>query len=78
MGVVTKLTSKCQTTIPAEIRRKLDLAEGDLVEFVIAGDSVSLKKAEVLIDDSVAFKLTQNHAMRDWDTPEDDEAFRDL
>jgi hypothetical protein len=24
------------------------------------------------------FRLVQAHAMRDWDTPEDDEAFRDL
>jgi antitoxin PrlF len=78
MGVVTKLTSKYQTTIPVEIRRRLGLEEGDLVEFVVEGNAVSLKKAHPQIDDSVAFKLTQNHAMRDWDTPEDDEAFRDL
>lgn len=78
MPIVTRLTSKHQTTIPAEVRRVLGLAAGDRVEFSVEGDRVSLRKVETPTPDEFAFRLLQTHAMRDWDTPEDDEAFRDL
>ena len=38
----------------------------------------TLRKAERQLTDDLVFRLVQTHAMRDWDTPEDDEAFRDL
>ena len=78
MGTVTKLTSKHQTTIPAEVRQALNLGAGDLVEFLIEGETVSIRKAEARISDELAFRLIQGQVLRDWDTPEDDEAFRDL
>ena len=78
MGTVTKLTSKHQTTIPAEVRQALNLGAGDLVEFLIEGETVSIRKAEARISDDLAFRLIQGQVLRDWDTPEDDEAFRDL
>jgi AbrB family looped-hinge helix DNA binding protein len=75
---VTRLTVKHQTTIPAEVRRALGIKAGDHVEFTVEGERVTLRKAESRLSDEVAFRLMQAHAMRDWDTPEDDEAFRDL
>jgi AbrB family looped-hinge helix DNA binding protein len=75
---VTRLTVNHQTTIPAEVRRALGIKAGDRVEFTVEGDRVTLRKAEPRLSDEVAFRLMQAHAMRDWDTPEDDEAFRDL
>ncbi len=78
MGTVTKLTRKHQTTIPAEVRQALNLGAGDLVEFLIEGETVSIRKAEARISDDLAFRLIQGQVLRDWDTPEDDEAFRDL
>ena len=78
MPTVTRLTTKHQTTIPLEVRRALDLAAGDEVEFRVEGSSVTLRKAERNLSDDLVFRLVQTHAMRDWDTPEDDEAFRDL
>ena len=78
MGTVTKLTSKHQTTIPAEVRQALNLGAGDLVEFLIEGETVSIRKAEARISGDLAFRLIQGQVLRDWDTPEDDEAFRDL
>ena len=78
MGVVTRLTTKYQTTIPAEVRSKLGISKGDLVEFVIEGRSVRLKKARRRLTDEEAFRLAQMDAFGDWNTPEDDEAFRDL
>jgi hypothetical protein len=48
------------------------------VEFSVAGSTVTLRKAEPRLSDDLVLRLVQAHAMRDWDTPEDDEAFRDL
>lgn len=78
MPDVTRLTSKHQTTIPSAVRRALDLKAGDRVVFAIKGRTALITKAKPRLDDDVAFRLAQAHAMRDWNTPEDDEAFRDL
>ncbi len=78
MQAVSRLTRKYQATIPAAVRRVLGLEAGDRVEFSIKGKSVAIRKAKPRIDDDLAFRLAQSHAMREWDTPEDDEAFRDL
>ena len=78
MTSVTRLTTKHQTTIPLEVRRALGLRAGDQVEFSVEGNTVILRKAEPRLSDDLVFRLVQAHAMRDWDTPEDDEAFRDL
>jgi AbrB family looped-hinge helix DNA binding protein len=73
-----QVACKHQTTISAEVRRALGLEAGDRVEFSIEGSTVTLRKAEPRLSDDLVFRLVQAHAMRDWDTPEDDEAFRDL
>jgi antitoxin PrlF len=78
MPTVTRLTTKHQTTIPAEVRHALGLEASDQVEFRVQGSTVTLRKAEPRLSDDLVFRLVQAHAMRDWDTPEDDEAFRDL
>ena len=78
MSTVTRLTTKYQTTIPLEVRRVLGLEAGDRVEFQVEGTVVTLRKAQRDLSDDLVFRLIQTHAMRDWDTPEDDEAFRDL
>jgi hypothetical protein len=39
---------------------------------------VTLPKGRPRLSDDLVFRLIRAHAMRDWDTPEDDEAFRDL
>jgi antitoxin PrlF len=78
VSTVTRLTTKHQTTIPLEVRRALDLEAGDHVEFSVEDGRVTLRKAEAARPEELVFRLIQAHAMRDWDTPEDDEAFRDL
>lgn len=78
MEAFSRLTKKYQATIPAAVRRVLNLKAGDQVEFSIKGKTVSIKKAKPRISEDLAFRLARAHAMRDWDTPEDDEAFRDL
>ncbi len=78
MGMVTRLTKKHQTTIPVEVRRALGLSAGDRVAFEIEDGVVTITKARAKFLDEIAFRLIGASAMRDWDTPEDDEAFRDL
>ena len=78
MAAVTRLTTKHQTTIPVEVRRALGLQAGDQVEFSVEGSTVTLRKAAPRLSEDLVFRLIQAHAMRDWDTPEDDEAFREL
>jgi len=78
MSTVTRLTTKHQTTIPLEVRRALGLEAGDRVEFRVEGTTVTLRRVERELSDDLVFRLVQTHAMRDWNTPEDDQAFRDL
>jgi AbrB family looped-hinge helix DNA binding protein len=78
MNAVTRLTIKNQTTIPEPVRKALGLKAGDYVEFVVRGNKASVHKAARRLADETLFKLAQADAMRDWDTPEDDDAFRDL
>jgi AbrB family looped-hinge helix DNA binding protein len=73
---VTRLTTKHRTTIPAEVRRALGLRAGEQVEFRVDGSTVTLRKAEPGLSEDLVLRLIQAHAMRNWHTPEDDEAFR--
>ena len=74
--MLSKITSKGQTTIPASVRKKLGLRTGDLVEFKVAkGGAVTLAKADRL--DAAFLKLAEE-TFADWNSKEDDEAFRDL
>lgn len=45
---VAKISSKGQITLPKEIRRKLDLKEGDKVVFVVQNNSVILLNSNKL------------------------------
>ncbi len=72
---VTKLTTKGQATIPSKVRKVLGVKPGDSVMFAIDGDVVTVKRAERL--DAAVLKLATD-SFSDWNTPEADEAFRDL
>lgn len=78
MRATSRLTVKYQATIPAQVRDALGLRAGDRIEFSVKGTLASVRKVRGHSDDELAFRLMQAHAMSDWDTPEDDEAFRDL
>jgi AbrB family looped-hinge helix DNA binding protein len=75
---VTRLTTKHQTTIPAAVRRALGLKAGDRVAFAITGKTVTIARARPGLRENLAWRLTRARSMGDRDTPEDDEAFRDL
>jgi len=74
--LVSRLTTKYQTTIPKRVREVLALGAGDQVEFFIEeGGAVRLSKvmlpeAEL---DAIAASLSP-----EWDSPSDDAAFAGL
>ena len=70
----SKLTSKFQTTIPKEIRDKLDLKSGDTIVFKILDDkTIVIKKAKGF--DKEYLKAIQN-TLGEWNSNEDDKAFK--
>jgi AbrB family looped-hinge helix DNA binding protein len=75
--ISSKLTTKCQTTIPEKIRSILDLHAGDTVVFEIAKDQkVSIRKATP-IDYQFAHAL-EGTLVSEWLSEYDEEAYRDL
>ena len=73
---VSKLTSKYQTTVPAPVRDALCLDKGDALVFEIADDGeVTVRKA-VPLDRAFADALQSQ--LSEWDSAEDDEAYRGL
>ncbi len=75
MRLISKVTSKGQATIPAKVRETLGISPGDAVLFTIDDDTVTLKRAGKL--DAGFLKLATG-SFSDWNTPEADDAFRDL
>jgi antitoxin PrlF len=70
------LTSKGQTTIPAAIRKALALSAGDEIVFQIEDDHAIIRRARPL--DVEYLRAVQASFSSEWDSPEDDEAYRDL
>lgn len=71
----SKLTSKYQATIPADIRKYLALQAGDTVAFEIRDDGVFLSKMIPLDMEHLAATA---ETLSEWASPEDDEAYADL
>jgi len=71
----SKLTQKYQTTIPAPVRKLLHLQAGDAVAFDIEDHVVHLRKARTV---DLAFAQSLEGTLSEWNSPADDEAYRDL
>lgn len=70
--IVSKLTSKAQTTIPRPVRAALHLKPGDELVYELKGDRVLLAKAEYgPVDDPFA-------AFSEWDSDADRKAYARL
>ena len=72
---ISTLTSKGQATIPSEVRKNLGLHAGDKVVFEITNHQVTLRKItpfDHVYHAGLAATLTE------WNSAEDDEAYRDL
>jgi antitoxin PrlF len=71
----SRISAKGQVTIPKEIREVLKLEPGDMVAYELRNGTVTLKRVEPL---DTAFHEALSATLGEWNTPEDDEAFRDL
>ncbi len=76
--ITSKLTSKAQTTIPQPVRMALGIKPGDEIAYAIEDGQVLLTKAAPAKPRIGAPFEDPFAAFQEWDTPEDDEAFRDL
>jgi antitoxin PrlF len=73
--LVSRLTTKGQATIPISVRKALRLKPGDRVAFEVAGQKVTLRRLDSA---DRAFAELSQLAFGEWNSPEDEEAFRDL
>jgi antitoxin PrlF len=71
--IVSKLTSKSQTTIPQSVRRALRLRPGDVIEYEIVDGRVILTKAPGGGKTDDPFQ-----AFHEWSSEADEEAYADL
>ena len=71
----SRMTQKYQATIPRPVREALGVGAGDRIEFVITPDGVLLRRAPARDADLGALEST---LAPEWDSPADDDAFRDL
>ena len=67
----TKMSSRGQVVIPLEMRK--DIKEGDKLIVIRRGNEIILKKS---IPESILW--SQKSLAETWDTPEEDEAWKDL
>lgn len=73
--ILSRITSKAQTTIPKQVRDALALSPGDSLLYQIEGDRVVLRKAPPL---DVEYLRGLQESLSEWNSPEDDEAYGDL
>ena len=72
---LAKITSRGQTTIPKRIRERADLHPGDVIAFEIEGRALLVRKVAPGRDD---YLHGLSELMSEWESPQDEEAWRDL
>jgi len=75
MQHVSKLSTKGQVTIPADLRKAIGIEPGDIVAYELQGKSVKLKRIEPF---DVAYHAAVAETLEECNSPEDEEAFNDL
>lgn len=73
--LASKLTAKYQATVPEKVRKALGLKKGDLIAFDIKKETVILKKVSPL---DVQFAKSLEGTLEEWNSENDEEAYRDL
>lgn len=76
MFQIAKLSSKGQVTVPAEVRKTLNLKTGDALAWEIQEDGkISVRRVEPV---DVDYLSSLSGTLSEWNSAEDDEAYRDL
>ena len=71
----SKLTQKYQATVPATVRKRLNLNAGDIIAFEIDNDEIRLRKARPF---DIEFSSALSPTLSEWESPNDEEAYHDL
>ncbi|KJV05182.1 AbrB/MazE/SpoVT family DNA-binding domain-containing protein [Methylocucumis oryzae] len=76
MSQLAKISSKGQVTIPADVRKKLHLATGDTIVWETDADGrIWVRRMEPL---DLDYLTAVSGTLSEWNSLEDDEAYRDL
>lgn len=76
MIAVAKITAKGQTTIPRAIREALHVHSGDMIAWEVSREGVaSVRRIESL---DVEYLHALEGTLCEWNSAEDEEAYRDL
>ncbi len=75
MNAVAKLTTKFQATIPAPVRKALEIKQGDTVAFDIRDGIVTLRRATPT---DIAFATAVESRLSEWHSAADERAYRGL
>ena len=75
-----KITRKGQVSIPSAIRAKAGFEEGAKINIIAYDDRVELRpmKKEKLSEVMMGYIISEEALAKSWDTPEEDEAWKDL
>lgn len=72
---ISKLTTKCQATIPAEVRKELQLHAGDKIGFEMIHGKIYIVKIPPF---DLAHHQALESTLSEWNSEEDDKAYDDL
>jgi AbrB family looped-hinge helix DNA binding protein len=73
---LARITSKGQMTIPKRVRDAANLASGDVVLFEVEDGRVTMRKVSVGAED--AYLKGVQETLSEWNSAEDEDAWRDL
>ncbi len=76
MRFSSKLTSKYQATIPKEIRKHLHLESGDEILYELLPDNTVIVRKSYPLD--LEYLKALNTVMNEWESEEDEHAYKDL
>jgi antitoxin PrlF len=75
MPLTSRISEKGQITIPKKIRETLGSAPGDVIAYEVANNIVTLKRVAPF---DAAYHAAVSQTLDEWNSADDDEAFRDL
>lgn len=72
---ISTLTTKCQATIPSDVRKELGLHAGDKIGFEMLRGKIYIVKIPPF---DFAYHQALESTLSEWDSEEDDKAYDNL
>ena len=73
--ITSRISRKGQITLPKAVRKKIHAEPGDLIAYEIHDDAVLIRRVEPF---DQAFHAAVQNTLTEWNSAEDEKAFRDL